>query len=158
MSHETQLAETLARLGLELPSAAGPKGVYRPALEIDGHLYLSGHLPIRPDGSLLTGRVGENLTEQEGYQAARLCGLALLATARAQLGSLDRVRQVVKLLGAVNSTPDFSAQPAVINGCSELLIEVFGSEVGKGARSALGVASLPLGAAVEIEAVFALDD
>lgn len=150
MSAEDRLAE----LGLVLPPVAKPKGLYKP-LVILGHLaQTSGHLPVRADGSLVTGRVGADLDQQAGYEAARLTGLAILATLRTELGSLNRVVRVIKTLGLVNCTAEFQAQPAVINGCSELFAQVFGPDNGVGARSALGVNSLPLGVPVEIEAVF----
>ena len=150
MSPETKLTE----LGLELPPAPDPKGVYRPLVVVGNLAYTAGHLPVMPDGSLVTGRIGAELDRQAGYDAARRTGLAILVTLRKELGSLDRVRRVVKVLGMVNCTPDFDQQPAVINGCSELFAEVFGPEAGVGARSAVGVASLPLGVPVEIEAIF----
>jgi enamine deaminase RidA (YjgF/YER057c/UK114 family) len=150
MSPEARLAE----LGLELPPAAEPKGVYRPLVMVGNLAYTSGHLPVAADGSLLTGRVGAELDQQAGYHAARQAGLAILTTLRKELGTLDRVRRVVKVLGVVNCTGDFTQQPAVINGCSELLAEVFGPEAGVGARSAVGAGSLPLGVPVEIEAIF----
>ena len=150
MSAETRLAE----LGLQLPPVPEPKGLYKPLVIVGNLAYTSGHLPLGPDGTIQTGRVGAELDQDAGYQAARQTGLAILATLRAALGSLDRVRRVVKTLGMVNCTPDFQKQPAVINGCSELFAEVFGRDAGAGARSAVGVASLPLGAPVEIEAVF----
>lgn len=153
MTAEARLSE----LGLELPPAPEPKGVYRP-LVIAGNLaYTSGHLPVGSDGSMVTGRVGVELDQQAGYEAARQTGLGILATLRKELGSLDRVRRVVKVLGVVNCTPGFDRQPAVINGCSELFAEVFGPEMGVGARSAVGVGSLPLGVPVEIEAVFEVE-
>jgi len=144
----------LSELGLELPPAPEPKGVYRPLVVVGNLAYTSGHLPVKPDGTIITGRIGAELDQQAGYDAARQTGLAILATLRTELGSLDRVRRVVKLLGMVNCTPDFNQQPAVINGCSELLAEVFGPDAGVGARSAVGVGSLPLGVPVEIEAIF----
>jgi enamine deaminase RidA (YjgF/YER057c/UK114 family) len=147
----------LSELGLELPPAPEPKGVYRPLVIVGNLAYTSGHLPVKSDGSLITGRIGAELDKQAGYDAARQTGLAILATLRKGLGSLDRVRRVVKLLGLVNCTPDFDQQPAVINGCSELLAEVFGPEAGVGARSAVGVGCLPLGVPVEIEAMFEID-
>ncbi len=150
MSAEAKLAE----LGIELPPPSAPKGAYRPLVIVDNLAYTSGHLPVAEDGSMITGRLGDDLDQDAGYQAARRTGLAILSTLQAELGSLDRVRQLIKVFGLVNGTPEFTAQPAVINGCSELLIEVFGPQVGTGARSAVGAASLPLGAAVEIEAVF----
>jgi enamine deaminase RidA (YjgF/YER057c/UK114 family) len=153
MSRDAKLAE----LGLQLPPAAEPKGVYRPLVIVGNMAYTAGHLPVGADGELTTGRLGADLDVEAGYAAARRTGLALLATLRGQLGSLDRVRRVVKVLGVVQCTPDFTQQPAVINGCSELLAEVFGPEAGVGARSAVGVAALPLGAAVEIEAIFEIE-
>ena len=144
----------LSQLGLQLPPVSKPKGLYRPLVVIGSLAYTSGHLPVREDGSLVTGRVGADLDQQAGYAAARQTGLAILATLRAELGSLDRVRRVVKIAGLVRCTEDFQNQPAVVNGCSELLAEVFGPEAGVGARSAFGSSALPLGAAVEIEAVF----
>ena len=150
MTAEARLSE----LGLELPPAPEPKGVYRPLVVVGNLAYTSGHLPVKSDGTIITGRIGAELDQQAGYNAARQTGLAILATLRKGLGSLDRVRRVVKLLGLVNCTPDFNQQPAVINGCSELLAEVFGPEAGVGARSAAGVGSLPLGVPVEIEVIF----
>ena len=152
MTAETRLVE----LGLQLPSVSPPKGLYRPLVIVDRLAFTSGHLPTRPDGSLVTGRVGADLDQAAGTAAARLAALAILATLRSELGSLDRVRRVVKVLGLVHCTADFQQHPAVINGASELFAEVFGREDGVGARSALGAASLPLGATVEIEAVFEL--
>ncbi len=149
MSADAQL-ETLR---LQLPPAPKPAGLYRPALIVGEMCYLSGHLPIQADGMLMTGRVGDDLNQQQGYRAARQAGLAMLSTLQVVLGSLDRVQQVVKLFGMVRCTADFDQQPAVINGVSELLIEVFGEQIGVGTRSAVGVHALPLEAAVEIEAI-----
>jgi len=118
--------------------------------------YLSGHGPYLPDGGYLLGKVGSDLTLDDGRQAARQTGLAILATLRTQLGSLNRVKRVIKLLGMVNATPDFGEHPQVINGCSELFAEVFGPEAGIGARSAVGMGSLPGNIAVEIEGIFEL--
>ena len=151
-------AETrLQKLGLVLPPASAPQGLYHAVVIVDKMAYTSGHLPTGPDGQLMVGRVGETLDEQAGAEAARRAGLALLASLRAALGNLNRVRRVVKLLGVVNCTPDFTRQPAVINGCSQLLADVFGPEIGIGARSALAAPTLPLGVPVEIEAVFELN-
>jgi len=116
--------------------------------------YISGHGPLKPDKSLITGRLGADLDLNAGKLAARQVGLAILATVRAELGTLDRVRRVIKVLGMVNSTVDFREHPAVINGCSELFAQVFGPENGIGARSAVGMGSLPNNIAVEIEAIF----
>jgi enamine deaminase RidA (YjgF/YER057c/UK114 family) len=147
----------LVQLGIELPPVPEPKGLYKPVLVVGGLAYTSGHLPTGADGQLIVGRVGAELDEQAGAAAARQAGLAILATLRAALGSLDRIRRVVKLLGVVNCTSDFTRQPVVLNGCSQLLADVFGPDRGVGARSAVGVGSLPLGVPVEIEAVFELE-
>ncbi|MBN1588258.1 MAG: RidA family protein [Pirellulales bacterium] len=157
MKSEERLVERLARLGLEMPEAAEPKGLYRPVLIVDDLAYTSGHLPVTADGQLITGRVGDDLDVDGAQQAALLAGLGILATLKAELGSLDRVRRVVKLLGMVNCTAGFTQQPAVINGASQLLADVFGEEKGIGARSAFGVGSLPLGVPVEIEAIFEIE-
>ena len=150
MSAETRFTE----LKLELPPAPKPVGVYKPLVIAGNMAYISGHGPLKPDKSLITGRVGADLDLNAGKVAARQVGLAILATVRAELGSLDRVRRVIKVLGMVNSTVDFREHPAVINGCSELFAQVFGPENGIGARSAVGMGSLPNNIAVEIEAVF----
>jgi enamine deaminase RidA (YjgF/YER057c/UK114 family) len=147
----------LAEWKLELPPAPKPAGVYKPLLICGNLAYLSGHGPLRSDGSLITGRVGADLDRQAGYDAARQTGLAIVATLRANLGSLDRVRRLVKTLGFVNSTPDFVDHPAVINGFSELMAGLYGRENGVGARSALGAVALPGNMAVEVEAIFEID-
>jgi len=154
MTPDERLAEKLVELGLVLPPAPAPKGLYRTVLVAGGLAYTSGHLPVRPDGQVVTGCVGADLDVAAGCEAARLAALGILASIRSSLGSLGRVRRLVRLLGVVRSTPEFTQHPAVINGASELLAQVFGPQDGVGARSALGAASLPLGAAVEIEAVF----
>ena len=154
MSTEARLVAKLAELGLQLPPAPEPKGVYKPLAVVGNLVYTSGHLPVDAAGGLVTGRVGAELDVHAGYRAAQLAGLGILASLRKELGSLDRVGRVVKVFGAVNCTPEFTQQPAVINGCSELFVEIFGRESGIGARSAVGVGSLPLGVPVEIEAIF----
>jgi enamine deaminase RidA (YjgF/YER057c/UK114 family) len=145
--------ERLTELGLELPAAPSAVAVYRPALIVGELCYTSGHLPVNVDGSLHLGCVGRDVDQDAGYAAAKQAGLAILSTLKAQLGSLDRVARIIKLFGMVNCTPEFTAQPAVVNGCSELMREVFGEEIGVGTRSAVGVAALPLGVMVEIEAI-----
>ena len=151
-------AETLlAKLRLELPPAPKPAGVYKPVVITGNMAYVSGHGPLKTDKTLITGRVGADLDLQAGKLAARQVGLAILATLRAQLGTLDRVKRVIKVLGMVNATVDFQDHPAVINGCSELFAELFGPENGVGARSAVGMASLPGNIAVEIEVIFELE-
>lgn len=149
--------QKLQKLNLKLPPAPTPLGVYTPILILGNVAYLSGHGPIKSDGSLMKGRIGEELNQQDGYIAARHTGLAMLATLRSQLGSLDRVKRVIKLLGFVNSTNDFNQQPAVINGCSELFAEVFGNETGIGTRSAVGTNTLPGNIPVEIEGIFEIE-
>ena len=150
MNPETKLRE----LNLELPPAPKPVAVYKPLVIVGNLAYVSGHGPLKPDKSLITGRVGADLDLAAGKLAARQVGLAILATLRSELGCLDRVKRVIKVLGMVNCTPDFPDHPKVINGCSELFAEVFGSENGVGARSAVGMGSLPGNIAVEIEAIF----
>lgn len=141
-------------LNLALPPAPEPKGVYVPLLK-DSHLvYLSGHLPVNTDGTLIRGKIGKDLDQEAGKIAAQQVGLTILSTLIANLGSLNRIKRVVKVFGMVNATSDFEKQPYVINGCSELLVEVFGRENGIGVRSALGVGSLPENVPVEIEAIF----
>jgi len=152
MSAEARAAE----LKLELPPAPKPVAVYKPLVVVDRIAYVSGHGPLKPDKSLIVGRVGSDLTLEQGQAAARQVGLAILATLRQELGSLDRVKRVVKILGMVNSAPDFLDHPKVINGCSQLFADVWGPENGIGARSAVGMGPLPGNIAVEIEAIFEL--
>jgi enamine deaminase RidA (YjgF/YER057c/UK114 family) len=147
MSIEARLAER----GIVLPRPAAPVAAYVPAVEAGGLLHISGQLPFI-NGALVTGRLGEDVSLEEGYAAARACGLMILAQARAALGSLERVERVVKLGAFVNSSGTFTDQPKVANGASELMAEVFG-DAGKHARSAVGVPVLPLGAAVEVDAI-----
>jgi len=149
---------TISELNLQLPPPPSPGGVYKPIVIVDGLAYLSGHGPTQNDGSLMLGRVGDDADLDAGYQAARQTGLAMLSTLRQGLGSLDRVKRVVKLLGLVNSTTDFHQHPAVINGCSELFAQVFGTENGVGTRSAFGVAALPGNMPVEIEGIFEIEE
>ncbi len=148
MSAEQRILE----LGIELAVPPKPMAAYVTFVPTGSLAYTSGHGPQRADGSYVLGRLGEDLGVEEGKDAARLTAIALLATLRAELGSLDRVKRIVKVLGMVNCTPDFTHQPAVIDGCSELLGSVFGEE-GRHARSAVGVAALPAGMAVEIEVI-----
>jgi len=148
--------QRITELKLELPPAPRPVAVYKPLVIVDRMAYVSGHGPLKPDKTLITGRVGANLSVEEGKAAARQVGLAIIATLKAN-GVLNRVARVVKVLGMVNAAPDFTEQPAVINGCSELFAEVWGPENGIGARSAVGMGSLPGNIAVEIEAIFELN-
>jgi enamine deaminase RidA (YjgF/YER057c/UK114 family) len=146
------------KLGLRLPPAPKPLGLYKPGMIVDGLLYLSGHLPVREDGTIITGRVGKEIDIEEGKLAARQVGLTMLATVKSTLGSLNCIKRVVKVFGMVNCTPEFVRQPYVINGCSELLASVWGTDLGVGTRSAVGVASLPDNVPVEIEAIFELEE
>jgi enamine deaminase RidA (YjgF/YER057c/UK114 family) len=149
--------EKFAQLNLELPPAPTPMGVYKPCV-IDGkHCYVSGHGPVLPDKSLMKGRVGADITQEEGKIAARQVGLTILATLKKNLGSLNKIKRVIKVLGMVNCTADFQKHPFVINGCSELFALVWGEENGIGVRSAVGMGSLPDNIPVEIEALFELD-
>lgn len=151
MSHDARIAE----LGLALPEAAAPVAAYVPTVEAGGLMHVSGQLPFR-DGQLMAGRVGEDRDADYGREAAERCGLMLLAQVKKALGgSLDRVERVVKLGVFVNSAAGFTGQPVVANGASELMVSVFG-DAGKHARSAVGVPVLPLGAVVEVDAVFAI--
>ncbi|MBT4143484.1 MAG: RidA family protein [Chloroflexi bacterium] len=144
-------------LGLDLTHPSGPVANYVPAVTVGKLVYLSGKGPNRPDGSQVTGKVGSDLTVDEAYDAARLCGIQLLSALKEHVGSLDNVKQIVKLLGMVNATPDFADQPKVINGCSDLLVSIFGEENGKHARSAVGMGSLPGQITVEIEMIVELN-
>ena len=150
--------ENFAKLNLELPPARPPKGIYKPALIVDKFIYVSGHGPVLTDGNLIFGRVGDDVDIEAGKLAARQVGLAILATLKRTLGSLDRIKRVVKVLGMVNCTSDFGSHPYIINGCSELFAEVWGVENGIGVRSAVGMGSLPENIPVEIEAMFELNE
>ena len=146
--------DRLRELNITLPPSPQPVAVYVPAVRVGDMLFTSGHGPRRTDGTFIQGKVGRDLSIQEGYDAARLVGLNTLATIRSKLGSLDRVVRLVKVLGMVNSDPDFGKQPQVINGFSELMVSIFGETSGKAARSAVGMGSLPSNIPVEIEAIF----
>ncbi len=148
MSIETRLTE----LGITLPEAAAPVASYVPTVEAGGLLYISGQISFAEDGSLIKGRLGENVSLEDGQAAARRCGIMLLAQMKRALGSLDRVEQIVKLGVFVSSAANFTDQPKVANGASELMQDVFG-EAGRHARSAVGVPVLPLGVAVEVDAI-----
>jgi enamine deaminase RidA (YjgF/YER057c/UK114 family) len=154
MGAEARLKEKM----ITLPPPATPVANYVGAVRVGNLLFLSGHGPLRSDGKpSARGKLGKDLTVEEGYRVAREVGLSLLATARAQLGSLDRVKRVVKVLGMVNSADGFGDQPKVINGFSDLMVEIFGEDVGRHARSAVGMAELPMGIPVEIEMIVEVD-
>ncbi len=148
-------SERIQELGLVLPPAPPPAGVYRPILVVDNFLYVSGQSPMLPDGTLYKGRVGDTLTLEEGKKGARQVALTMLSTITTHFGDVNRIKRLVKTLGMVNSHPDFIQHPLVINGFSELMADVFGRENGIGVRSAVGMI-LPDGIAVEIEAMFEL--
>lgn len=144
----------ITELNLELPPAPAPAGVYKPFLVVGNLCYVSGHGPLLPDKTLIKGKVGVDVDQAYAYNAARQTGLTMLATLKENLGNLDRVIRVVKLLGMVNCASDFEQHPAVINGCSELFAEIFGEDRGVGTRSAVGMGSLPGNITVEIEGIF----
>ena len=148
-------SKRVEELNLQLPPAPPPAGVYRPILVVDNFLYVSGQGPVNLDGSLMIGRAGDNLDADQAKLAARQVGLTMLSTIITHFGSLDRIKRVVKVLGMVNSTPDFGKQPYVVNGFSELMADVFGKENGIGVRSAVGM-MLPGNIPVEGEAMFEL--
>ena len=148
--------ENFAALRLTLPPAPKPLGVYKPYL-IDGkYLYLSGHGTVREDGTLIVGRIGDTMNDDDGKLAARQVGLSILSTIKANLGSFNQIKRVIKVLGMVNCTPEFEKHPFIINGCSELFREVWCEDNGVGVRSAVGMGSLPGNIPVEIEALFEL--
>lgn len=146
--------QNFSALHLELPPAPAPLGVYKPFL-IDGkHIYVSGHGPVQQDKSLIIGRIGDSLSMEEGKLAARQVGLTILSTLKTNLGSFDKIKRVIKVLGMVNCIPEFEKHPYIINGCSELFAEIWGPDLGIGVRSAVGMGSLPDNIPVEIEALF----
>jgi enamine deaminase RidA (YjgF/YER057c/UK114 family) len=151
---ETRVQE----LHLKLPPAPKPVAVYKTALKLGNRLLVSGHGPLKEDKTMITGKVGSELTLEQGKAAAKQVGLAILATIKATIGSLDKVVRLIKTLGMVNSTADFKDHPQVINGFSELMKEIFGEDAGVGTRSAVGMGSLPGNIAVEIEAEFQIQD
>jgi enamine deaminase RidA (YjgF/YER057c/UK114 family) len=148
--------QRFAQLKLTLPPAPKPLGVYKPFLIVDKFVYVSGHGTVKEDGTLIVGRIGTDLTPEEGKAAARQVGLAILATLRQNLGSIDKIKRVIKVLGMVNCVANFERHPYIINGCSELFASVWGEANGIGVRSAVGMGSLPDNIPVEIEAMFEL--
>lgn len=146
----------LAAANIVLPPAPAPAGVYQPVIVVGNIAYVSGHGPLRADGTMITGRVGADINQHDAYEAARQTGLAMLSSLRGSLGSLDRIERLVKTLGMVNCVPEFTAHPAVINGFSDLFKELLGPDLGVGARSAVGMGSLPGNISVEVEAIFLL--
>lgn len=152
---EKLVSERIEEMNLQFPPAPKPAGVYRPILVIDKFLYVSGQAPVNFDGSLMQGRVGEDLDLEAGKLAARQVGITMLSTILTHFGDIDKVKRIVKVYGMVNCTPDFQRQPLVMNGFSELMADVFGREYGIGVRSAVGM-TLPDGIPVEVEAMFEL--
>jgi enamine deaminase RidA (YjgF/YER057c/UK114 family) len=148
------IEEKLQELGYTLPTLPTSKGIYKRCLVDGNHLYVSGHISVNTDGSVITGKLGKDLNEEQGKAAARQCGLAILTSLKAELGDLQKIKRVMKVLGMVNSTTEYEKHPIVINGCSELFVALWGEDNGKGVRSAVGVGSLPSNVAVEIEAMF----
>lgn len=156
-SIDYDVEERLAELNIELGEPTPPVANYVKAVQAGDLVFLSGHGPDRPEGGLVTGKVGSDLTLEEGQEAARLTGISLLSSLKAEIGDLNRVRRVVKVTGMVNAVPDFTEHPQVINGFSDLMVEVFG-EHGKHARAAVGMGSLPGNIPVEIDAIVAIDE
>jgi enamine deaminase RidA (YjgF/YER057c/UK114 family) len=149
--------ENFKALNLELPPAPQPMGVYKPFMIVGNFAYVSGHGTLKSDGTMIIGKVGQDMTADDGKLAAQQVGLAILATLTANLGSLNKIKRVVKTLGMVNATPDFGRHPFVINGCSELFAKIWGQDAGVGVRSAVGMGSLPENIPVEIEVMFELN-
>lgn len=146
----------LKEMGIELPAPAASLAIYKKIVVVDKMAYLSGHIPIDEEGKIMVGKVGKDVDVEFAATAARRCGIALLATLRGEVGSLNNVKRLVKTTGMVNCSPDVTQQPEVVNGCSQLIVDVFGEENGKGARAAVGMSSLPRGAICEIEMIFEL--
>jgi enamine deaminase RidA (YjgF/YER057c/UK114 family) len=151
----SQVEERIKALGLELPPAPPSLGIYYPVVITGKHLYVSGQGPVQSNGELIKGKVGKDLTLEEGQLAARQVGLTMLSTIKEQIGDLGKIKRIIKTLGMVNCYPEFEQHPQTINGFSQLMVDVFGEELGKGARSAVGM-TLPGNIAVEIEAIFEL--
>lgn len=148
--------ENFKKLQIALPPTPTPKGVYKPYVIAGNFIYVSGHGPYLPDGGLMTGKIGSEVDVETGIKAAEQTGLAILSTLKAAVGSLDKIKRVIKVLGMVNCVDDFQDHPQVINGCSELFAKIWGAENGIGVRSAVGMNSLPINIPVEIEAMFEL--
>ena len=146
--------QKLTELGLALPTLPGSKGIYKSCLEVGNLLYVSGHVSINEDGSFITGKVGAGVDDEEAKRAALQCGLAILSSIKAHFGNLDRIKRVIKILGMVNAVTEYTKHALIINGCSELYVQLWGNDNGKGVRSAVGMGSLPNNVAVEIEAIF----
>ncbi len=157
-TQEADVEARLQELGIELPNPPAPVANYVRSVRTGNLVFLAGHGPLKPEGGYVTGKVGQDLTLEEGYEAARLTAIALLASLKAEIGDLNKVTRIVKVTGMVNTTADFTEHPQVINGFSDLMVEVLGEERGKHARAAVGMASLPINIAVEIEMVVEVAD
>lgn len=156
MAIEKTAEQRFEQAGLTLPPAPKPLGVYKPCLVDGKYLYLSGHGPVQNDGSLIIGRIGKDMSMEIGKIAAQQVGLTMLSTIKAHIGSFNKIKRVIKVLGLVNCVPEFEKHPYIINGCSELFAKIWGEENGIGVRSAVGMGSLPDNIPVEIEALFEL--
>lgn len=152
------IEKKLDELGLTLPILPASKAVYKSCVVVGNILYLSGHVSLNADGTYLTGKLGQDLSEEEGKLAAQQCGLAMLSSIKKHFGNFDMLKRIIKVLGMVNSTADYTKHPVIINGFSELFAKLMGEENGIGARSAVGMGSLPNNVAVEVEAIFELHD
>ena len=150
--------ERFEQLNLELPPAPAPMGVYKPFLIVGNLVYVSGHGPLVAEKKFIVGKIGDTMNADDGKLAARQVGLSILSTLKANLGSLNKIKRVIKTLGMVNCTADFTRHPFIINGCSELFAQVWGDDNGIGVRSAVGMGSLPDNIPVEIEVIFELND
>lgn len=153
---ENSAESNLLKFNILLPPAPKPLGIYRPCLQVGNLLYTSGHGPVNLDGSLIKGRIGDSMNKEEGKLAARQVGLTLLSSIRNFLGDLNKIKRLVKILGMVSCDPEFQEHPYIINGCSELMVEIWGDDKGIGVRSAVGMGSLPGNIPVEIEAIYEL--
>lgn len=151
------IEQKLNELGLLLPTLPGSKGIYHSTLITGNLLYVSGHVSINEDGSFITGKVGAEVTDEEAKRAALQCGLAILSSIKTRFGTLDKIKRVIKILGMVNAVPEYTKHALIINGCSELYVQLWGNENGKGVRSAVGMGSLPNNVSVEIEAIFEVE-
>jgi len=150
----SKIEQKLEQFGLSLPVLPASKGIYKSCLVMDNIVFVSGHVSVNSDGSYIKGKLGKDISDEDGKIAARQCGLAILSSLKKELGDLDKIKRVVKLLGMVNAVPEYEKHPVVINGCSELFVELWGDDHGKGVRSAVGMGSLPGNVSVEIEAIF----
>jgi enamine deaminase RidA (YjgF/YER057c/UK114 family) len=155
--NNSSIDQKLESMGFFLPTAKPSKGIYKSCLTVGSMVYVSGHVSINTDGSFIRGKLGKDFSDEEGKAAALQCGLNMLGSLKNHLGSLDKVKRVIKLLGMVNASPDYQKHPLVINGCSELFVQLWGEDNGKGVRSAVGMGSLPENVAVEIEGIFEIE-